>query len=252
MASGLLQLVLTYVCTCVCSAVSNFLVNSADRIIRVFDIDSIVKGKDKEEIEPLQKLQDLVNRWVWPFSVLLTRSGICLVMSPLLPPFFFPCISFPLCWFLPFPFLSPFFFVSLRTQWKKCMFSGDAEFIVAGSHRQHELYIWDKATGSLVKMLTGQKGETLLDIAVSPCFYTCTYCTCVCQYAFIPVHMYVSMLLYLYICMAVCFYTSTYCTYACQYAFILVHTVHMYDSMLLYLYICMTVCFYTCTYCTYV
>ena len=26
---------------------------------------------------------------------------------------------------------------------------------------------WDKATGSLVKMLTGQKGETLLDIAVS-------------------------------------------------------------------------------------
>jgi hypothetical protein len=38
---------------------------------------------------------------------------------------------------------------------------------VAGSHRQHALYIWDKATGSLVKMLTGQKGETLLDIAVS-------------------------------------------------------------------------------------
>ena len=40
---------------------------------------------------------------------------------------------------------------------------------MAGSHRQHELYIWDKATGSLVKMLTGQKGETLLDIAVSAC-----------------------------------------------------------------------------------
>ena len=54
----------------------------------------------------------------------------------------------------------------LRTQWKKCTFSGDGEFIVAGSHRQHALYIWDKATGSLVKMLTGQKGETLLDIAV--------------------------------------------------------------------------------------
>ncbi len=53
-----------------------------------------------------------------------------------------------------------------RTQWRKCTFSGDAEFIVAGSHRQHELYIWDKATGSLVKMLTGQKGETLLDITV--------------------------------------------------------------------------------------
>lgn len=36
----------------------------------------------------------------------------------------------------------------------------------SGSHRQHALYIWDKATGSLVKMLTGQKGETLLDIVV--------------------------------------------------------------------------------------
>ena len=39
--------------------------------------------------------------------------------------------------------------------------------VAAGSHRQHALYIWDKATGSLVKMLTGQKGETLLDIVVS-------------------------------------------------------------------------------------
>ena len=56
---------------------------------------------------------------------------------------------------------------SSRTQWKKCTFSGDGEFIVAGSHRQHALYIWDKGTGSLAKMLTGQKGETLLDIAVS-------------------------------------------------------------------------------------
>lgn len=58
--------------------------------------------------------------------------------------------------------------VLFRTQWKKCTFSGDGEFIVAGSHRQHALYIWDKATGSLVKMLTGQKGETLLDIVWHP------------------------------------------------------------------------------------
>ena len=74
-----------------------------------------MESEDSDEIEALQRLQDLVN----------------------------------------------------RTQWKKCTFSGDGEFIVAGSHRQHALYIWDKATGSLVKMLTGQKGETLLDIAVS-------------------------------------------------------------------------------------
>ncbi len=65
-------------------------------------------------------------------------------------------------------FLSVCLFVCYEysTQWKKCSFSGDAQYIVAGSYRQHELYIWDKATGSLVKMLTGQKGETLLDIAV--------------------------------------------------------------------------------------
>ena len=67
-----------------------------------------------------------------------------------------------------FLFLASFSSPSLsRTQWKKCTFSGDGEFIVAGSHRQHALYIWDKGTGSLAKMLTGQKGETLLDIAVS-------------------------------------------------------------------------------------
>ena len=65
------------------------------------------------------------------------------------------------------PFLPPLSPSLSRTQWKKCTFSGDGEFIVAGSHRQHALYIWDKGTGSLAKMLTGQKGETLLDIAVS-------------------------------------------------------------------------------------
>lgn len=50
--------------------------------------------------------------------------------------------------------------------WKRCSFSGSAQYIVAGTTRQHSLYIWDKASGSLVKMLTGQKGETLLDVVV--------------------------------------------------------------------------------------
>lgn len=95
---------------------SNFLVNSADRVIRVYDMDQVTSSDDADDIEALQKLQDLVN----------------------------------------------------RTQWKKCTFSGDGDFIVAGSHRQHALYIWDKATGSLVKMLTGQKGETLLDVVWHP------------------------------------------------------------------------------------
>ena len=75
-----------------------------------------------------------------------------------------------------------------RTQWKKCTFSGDGEFIVAGSHRQHALYIWDKATGSLVKMLTGQKGETLLDIVVGVCtmetHFPACYIVCILYYVY--------------------------------------------------------------------
>ena len=45
---------------------------------------------------------------------------------------------------------------------------GDGDYICAGSHRQHELYIWDKATGNLVKILTGSKGESLLDLMWHP------------------------------------------------------------------------------------
>ena len=44
--------------------VSNFLVNSADRVIRVFDIDVIMASFEEEEPEALQRLQDLVNRCV--------------------------------------------------------------------------------------------------------------------------------------------------------------------------------------------
>ena len=39
--------------------------NSADRVIRVFDIDSIMATLDDDEPEALQRLQDLVNRSVW-------------------------------------------------------------------------------------------------------------------------------------------------------------------------------------------
>ena len=43
---------------------SNFLVNSADRVIRVFDIDAIMASVEEDEPEALQRLQDLVNRCV--------------------------------------------------------------------------------------------------------------------------------------------------------------------------------------------
>lgn len=97
---------------------TSFLVSTADRIIRVYDTKMIPLSNQASannlinkqgEIEPLQKLQDLVN----------------------------------------------------RTQWKKCCFSGDGEYICAGSSRQHSLYIWERQVGNLVKILHGTKGKQL-------------------------------------------------------------------------------------------
>lgn len=93
-----------------------FLVNSADRIIRVYESREVLTCGKEGEPEPIQKLQDLVN----------------------------------------------------KTLWKKCCFSGDGEFIVAGSARQHSLYIWEKSVGNLVKILHGTKGELLLDVVWHP------------------------------------------------------------------------------------
>ena len=95
---------------------SFFLVNSADRVIRVYNSKTILsEGKDGDP-EPIQKLQDLVN----------------------------------------------------KTMWKKCCFSGDGEYICAGSARQHSLYIWERSIGNLVKILHGKKGEILLDVVWHP------------------------------------------------------------------------------------
>lgn len=95
-----------------------FLVNTADRIIRVYQTQEVLTCGVNGEPEPIQKLQDTVN----------------------------------------------------KSTWKKCCFSGglDAEYICAGSSRQHKLYIWERSTGSLVKILEGTKGEMLLDVVWHP------------------------------------------------------------------------------------
>lgn len=56
--------------------------------------------------------------------------------------------------------------------WKKCCFSGDGEYVCAGSARQHALYVWEKSIGNLVKILHGTKGELLLDVVVSAIFHS--------------------------------------------------------------------------------
>lgn len=95
----------------------SFLVNSADRVIRVYNVKDVLENDDEEgDPEPIQKLQDLVN----------------------------------------------------KTMWKKCCFSGDGEYVCAGSAKQHALYIWEKSVGNLVKILHGTKGETLLDVVWHP------------------------------------------------------------------------------------
>ncbi|XP_063712669.1 retinoblastoma-binding protein 5-like [Symsagittifera roscoffensis] len=107
---------------------SDFIVSSGDRVIRVYNLEEVLacgisssssasSSTGGAEPEPIQKLQDMVN----------------------------------------------------RTAWKKVAFSGDAQFIVAASMRQHALYIWEKAgSGSLVKVLYGARGELVLDVAWHP------------------------------------------------------------------------------------
>ncbi|MCL4161098.1 UNVERIFIED_CONTAM: hypothetical protein GTU68_020175 [Idotea baltica] len=54
------------------------------------------------------------------------------------------------------------------SHWKRCCFSGDGEYVCAGSMKQHAIYMWERSSGTLVKILHGQKGETLLDVVWHP------------------------------------------------------------------------------------
>ncbi|CAG8531046.1 999_t:CDS:2 [Ambispora leptoticha] len=56
-----------------------------------------------------------------------------------------------------------------KVQWNQCCFNRDGEYVIGGSaHKMgHNIYIWDKERGNLVKMLEGPK-EQLNDLAWHP------------------------------------------------------------------------------------
>ncbi len=55
-----------------------------------------------------------------------------------------------------------------RTPWNAIGFSGDGEYVMGGAgHKMaHNVFVWDRAFGSLVKVLEGPK-ESLVDSDVS-------------------------------------------------------------------------------------
>ncbi|KAJ3408067.1 hypothetical protein HDV05_005156 [Chytridiales sp. JEL 0842] len=56
-----------------------------------------------------------------------------------------------------------------QSKWTTCCFSVDSEYLAAGSAAKHvhKIYIWEKGSGALVKMLEGPK-EGLTDLAWHP------------------------------------------------------------------------------------
>lgn len=52
-----------------------------------------------------------------------------------------------------------------KVQWTCVSFSPDFEYIIAGSNRDHSLYTWDVAAGTLFKILEGPRDPSL-DLSV--------------------------------------------------------------------------------------
>ncbi|KAJ3299433.1 Retinoblastoma-binding protein 5 [Borealophlyctis nickersoniae] len=54
-----------------------------------------------------------------------------------------------------------------RNPWAQCCFSVDGEYVIGAAKHTHNIYIWDKGSGNLVKMLEGPR-EGLVDLAWHP------------------------------------------------------------------------------------
>ncbi|KAL7269687.1 chromatin binding protein [Rhizina undulata] len=46
-----------------------------------------------------------------------------------------------------------------RLLWNHCTFSGNGDYVIASTFKNHDIYIWERSRGSLVKILEGPKEE---------------------------------------------------------------------------------------------
>lgn len=54
-----------------------------------------------------------------------------------------------------------------RLLWNHCTFSGNGDYLSASTFKNHDIYIWERSLGSLVKILEGPK-EELGTVEASP------------------------------------------------------------------------------------